>query len=147
MYAVMRLGKLKSLGAVAATGQHNERERETRNADPDRRAENVRLVGSGDLQADVRGRLEDAPPKRKDAIIAIEHVMTASRPFFDEADRATVDHWIECSMGWLRETYGEKNVVAATFHRDELAPHLHAIVVPVTPDGGGRQRFVGFWAI
>jgi len=144
MYAVMRLGKLKSLGAVAATGQHNERERETRNADPDRRAENVRLVGSGDLQADVRGRLEDAPPKRKDAIIAIEHVMTASRPFFDEADRATVDHWIECSMGWLRETYGEKNVVAATFHRDELAPHLHAIVVPVTPDGRlNGHHFIG----
>jgi len=111
MYAVMRLGKLKSLGAVAATGQHNERERRTPNADPDRRAENVRLVGSGDLLADVQARLEDAPPKRKDAIIAIEHVMTASRPFFEEADRATVDRWVERSMDWLRDTYGRDNIV------------------------------------
>jgi len=144
MYAVMRLGKLKSLGAVAATGQHNERERRTPNADPDRRAENVRLVGSGDLLVDVQARLEDAPPKRKDAIIAIEHVMTASRPFFEEADRATVDRWVERSMAWLRDTYGRDNIVAATFHRDELAPHLHAIVVPVTDDGRlNGHHFIG----
>jgi len=144
MYAVMRLGKLKSLGAVAATGQHNERDRRTLNADPARREENERLVGSGDLKADVQARLEDAPPKRKDAIIAIEHIMTASRPFFDEADRATVDRWVERSMAWLRDTYGRENVVAATFHRDELAPHLHAIVVPVTPDGRlNGHHFIG----
>ncbi len=144
MYAVMRLGKLKSLGAVAATGQHNERERRTPNADPDRRAENIRLAGSGDLLVDVQARLEDAPPKRKDAIIAIEHVMTASRPFFEEADHATVDRWVERSMEWLRDTYGRDNIVAATFHLDELAPHLHAIVVPVTDDGRlNGHHFIG----
>jgi len=144
MYAVMRLGKLKSLGAVAATGQHNERERRTPNADPDRRAENIRLAGSGDLLVDVQARLEDAPPKRKDVIIAIEHVMTASRPFFEEADHATVDRWVERSMEWLRDTYGRDNIVAATFHLDELAPHLHAIVVPVTDDGRlNGHHFIG----
>jgi len=71
-------------------------------------------------------------------------VMTASRPFFEEAEHDTVDRWVERSMDWLRDTYGRDNIVAATFHRDELAPHLHAVVVPVTDDGRlNGHHFIG----
>lgn len=143
MYAIMRLGKLKSLGAVAAAGWHNERQRHTPNADPERQAENVRLAGTGDWLADVQARLVDAPPRRKDAILAIEHVLTASRAFFDD-DREKVDRWVEQSMAWLAATYGRANVVTATFHRDELVPHIHAAVVPVTPAGRlNAHAFIG----
>ncbi len=53
MYAVMRFAKLKTMGEIGALGKHNERERETRNADEARRGDNVRLAGSGDWCADV----------------------------------------------------------------------------------------------
>ncbi len=37
-YAVLRIAKVKTMGHVAGLGLHVERERETRNADEERRA-------------------------------------------------------------------------------------------------------------
>jgi len=82
MYAVLRVAKLKTRGEIGALGKHNERTRETPNADADRLGENVRLVGSGDWIADAQARLDDAPKIRSNAVLAIEHVMTASRDFY-----------------------------------------------------------------
>jgi len=60
-YAVLRIAKVKTMGHVAGLGLHVERERETRNADEERRAHNERLAGTGDWCADVERRLADAP--------------------------------------------------------------------------------------
>ncbi len=131
MYAVMRVAKLKTVGEIDALGKHNERTRDTPNADDTRLQENVRLVGSGDWMADAQARLADARYRRPDAVLAIEHVMTASREFFANGDGARLDDWTERSMAWLRDTYGDKNVVAAVLHRDEQTPHIQALVVPL----------------
>jgi len=131
MYAVMRVAKLKTVGEIGALGKHNERTRDTPNADDTRLQENVRLVGSGDWMADAQARLADARYRRPDAVLAIEHVMTASREFFANGDGARLDDWTERSMAWLRDTYGDKNVVAAVLHRDEQTPHIQALVVPL----------------
>jgi len=145
-YAVLRIAKVKTMGHVAGLGVHVERERETRNADEARRAQNERLAGTGDWCADVERRLADAPTIRKNAVLAIEHVMTASPEFFGEGSareqaRRLAD-WRDASMAWLRETYGERNVVAAVLHRDELTPHIQALVVPI--DDHGRLNARGF---
>jgi len=131
MYAVMRVAKLKTVGEIGALGKHNERTRDTPNADDTRLQENVRLVGSGDWMADAQARLADARYRRPDAVLAIEHVMTASREFFANGDGARLHDWTERSMAWLRNTYGDKNVVAAVLHRDEQTPHIQALVVPL----------------
>jgi len=145
-YAVLRIAKVKTMGHVAGLGLHVERERETRNADEERRAQNERLAGTGDWIADVERRLADAPTIRKNAVLAIEHVMTASPEFFGEGSareqaRRLAD-WRDASMAWLRETYGRDNVVAAVLHRDELTPHIQALVVPI--DDHGRLNARGF---
>jgi len=141
-YAVLRIAKVKTMGHVAGLGVHIERERETRNADEERRAQNERLAGTGDWCADVERRLADAPTIRKNAVLAIEHVMTASPEFFAAGDERRVEAWRDASMAWLRETYGERNVVAAVLHRDELTPHIQALVVPI--DDHGRLNARGF---
>ncbi len=127
-YAVLRIDKKHTIQEVAALGHHNERTRPTPNADPARLAENVRLAGTGDWCGDVQARLAVAPTIRANAVIAIEHVMTASREWYargDEADRADrLAVWTERSMAWLRERYGEANVVAAILHKDEMTPHI-----------------------
>jgi len=139
-FAVLRVAKLKTMGEIGALGQHNERTRITPNADAERRGENVRLVGSGDWIADAQARLDAAPRIRSNAVLAIEHVMTASRDFYQEGDAgeraARLDDWTERSMAWLRERYGEQNVVAAVLHRDELTPHIQALVVPLHDELG-----------
>ncbi len=141
-YAVLRIAKVKTMGHVAGLGVHVERERETRNADEERRSQNERLAGTGDWCADVERRLADAPTIRKNAVLAIEHVMTASPEFFAAGDEPRVEAWRDASMAWLRETYGERNVVAAVLHRDELTPHIQALVVPI--DDNGRLNARGF---
>jgi hypothetical protein len=141
MYAVLRIAKLKSMGEIGGLGTHNERTRETRNADEARRDENVRLVGSGDWCADAQARLDQAPRIRSNAVLAIEHVMTASRDFYHQGDPAAraqrLDDWTERSMAWLRERYGAQNVVAAVLHKDEQTPHIQALVVPLLDDARG----------
>jgi len=145
-YAVMRLGKIKTMGIVAGLGKHVERERTTRNADEQRWGENERLAGTGDWCADVQARLDVAPTIRKNAVLAIDHVLTASPEFFERGSvaeqRERLADWTERSMAWLRETYGAENVVGAVLHRDERTPHIQAVVVPI--DERGRLNCYGF---
>jgi len=152
MYAILRVAKLKTMGEIGALGHHNERTRDTPNADAERLQENVRLAGSGDWMADAQRRLDDAPMIRSDAVLGIEHVMIASRDFYaqgDEQERAArLAEWTERSMAWLRERYGDANIVAAVLHKDELTPHIQALVVPINDAGrlsaytytGGREK-------
>jgi len=131
MYAVMRIAKLKTMGEIGALGKHNERTRETRNADVGRLGDNERLVGTGDWCADVEARLAVARYRRPDAVLCLEHVLTASKEFFADGDSGRLAAWRDAAMEWLRDTYGRENVVAVVLHRDEITPHVQAVVVPI----------------
>jgi len=138
MYAIMRTQKHNTMSAIGGMGKHNERERRTPNADPDRLADNARLVGSGDWMADAQARLDEATNTRfrPDAVLGIEVFMGTSPEFFQGGDREREAAWIERSLAWLRETFGgERNVVGAVLHRDETTPHIQALVVPLTDEG------------
>jgi len=137
MYAIMRTDKHHTMGEIAAMGKHNERTRDTPNADPERLGENVRLVGSGDWVADAHARLDEAtnPRFRPDAIRGVEVFMGVSPEFKDTATEADWRAWVERSMGWLTDTFRDpRNIVAAVWHRDELTPHIQALVVPLRED-------------
>jgi hypothetical protein len=147
-YAIMRSAKVKTMGQVAGLGKHIERERETLNADPERTDLNERLAGSGDWPADVEARLAVAPIIRKNAVLSIEFCLGASHEWWTSGTEAEQDRrleaWRDLSMAWLRDTFGEQNVVAAVLHRDELSPHIQALIVPI--DARGRlnaRHFIG----
>jgi hypothetical protein len=139
VYAVLRVAKLKTMGEIGQLGKHNERTRETRNADEARLGDNVRLAGTGGWCADAQGRLDDTPTIRSNAVLAMEHVMTASREFYHQGTQpeqaARLSEWTDRSMAWLRDTYGDANVVAAVLHRDEQTPHIQALVMPIDERG------------
>jgi len=140
MYAVLRVAKLKTMGEIGALGKHNERTRDTPNADAERLQENVRMAGSGDWCADAQRRLDAAPRIRSNAVLALEHVMTASRDFYHQGTpdehAARLEDWTARSMAWLRDRYGSENVIAAVLHKDEQTPHIQALVVPLHDDKG-----------
>ena len=46
--------------------------------------------------------------------------------------------WCDSTMQWLYSTFGKENVVAATLHADEEAPHIHATIVPIVE--GERRK-------
>ena len=140
----MRAKKLATMGAAATSMQHNFRERETPNADPSRTPDNEHLAASSTDEA--MGRLRELLPekRRKDAVLAVEYVMTASPEWWKQADQAQQRVFFERSMDWLQAKYGAENVLAATIQRDEKTPHLSAFVVPKTRDGRlSAKEFIG----
>ncbi len=148
-FAIMRAKKLKGMGSVASSLGHCFRERETLNADDARTPDNEHLQ-IGDQKIDntdvAMGRLRDRLPekRRKDAVLAVEYVMTASPGWWETASEERQQQFFRESVTWLMDKYGAENVVAASVHRDELSPHLSAFVVPRTPDGRlSAKEFIG----
>lgn len=128
--AVLRFSKLKA-GNLSGSTAHVARTLETPNADPQRRQQN-QTVGSEDARAAILERVQEITngKHRKDAVLAYEFVMTAGADWFNEQTPKQVNQWANASLKWLRQTFGAANVVSATIHRDEAAPHIHAYVVP-----------------
>lgn len=144
-YAIMRSKKLSGTGSVAASLQHCHRERETRNADSDRSVFNEHLVDATSTD-EAMGKLRERLPekRRKDAVLAVEYVMTASPDWWQTASTEDQHEFFKRSLDWLAEKYGKQNIITATVHRDELTPHLSAYVVPLTVDGRlSAKEFIG----
>ena len=135
-YAIIHIKKHKTVQRLGAVSAHNERTRQTRNADPARREENERLLGSGDLAADVQARLDAAgiTKVRANGVRAVEHYMTASPEWFHQATPIDVRVWVDANVAWAKERYGD-NLVSMHLHMDETSPNIHAVMVPITPDG------------
>lgn len=143
-YAIMRCKKLTGMGSVASALQHCYRERETPNADAERTPENYCSVSQSADEA--MGKLRKLLPekRRKDAVLAVEYVMTASPEWWNEATPRQQAEFFARSEQWLENKYGKDRVVAAVVHRDEATPHLSAFVVPLTQDGRlSAKEFIG----
>ena len=143
-YAIMRCKKLTGMGSVASALQHCYRERETPNADAERTPENHCSVSQSADEA--MGKLRELLPekRRKDAVLAVEYVMTASPEWWKEATPRQQAEFFAHSEQWLEKKYGKDRVVAAVVHRDEATPHLSAFVVPLTKDGRlSAKEFIG----
>jgi len=143
-FAIMRCKKLSGMGSVASSLQHCYRDRETPNADSEQTQYNQCYLSESTDEA--MGRLRELLPekRRKDAVLAIEYVMTASPEWFEAATPREQAKFFTLSKMWLENKYGKDRVVAAVVHRDEATPHLSAYVVPLTEDGRlSAKEFIG----
>lgn len=143
-YAIMRAKKLANMGSVAASMQHCYRERETHNADKQRTPDNQHLGAKSTNEA--MGKLRDLLPekRRKDAVLAVEYVMTTSPEWFAKATPEQEKAFFQRSLQWLADKYGADRIVTASIHRDEATPHLSAFVVPLTKDKRlSAKEFIG----
>ncbi|WP_201800908.1 MobV family relaxase, partial [Dulcicalothrix desertica] len=139
--AIMRVGKLKSLGSVGGSEKHTARLQDTPNADPYK--ENIRLIGESDdpeLEKIVLSKIADHTKHkpRKDAVLCSEIFLSASPEFFRPHDPSKAGEWDEelmwdfanASSKWLQDNFGDK-CVRAELHLDESTPHIHAYIVPI----------------
>lgn len=166
-FAILRIKKLKSAGAIQAVGQHNARTRETLNANPAVANRNLLERGSSspatlapsglrdsegaaspaqhaaseDAWELVQGRIAEVGARiRSNGVLACEVFMGASPEFFRPHggaagtwDDKQLAGWVPAAMTWLKQEWGEKNVVTAVLHLDETTPHIQAVVVPIHP--------------
>ena len=136
MYAVLRLSKLKTAGAISGLNAHLERTMPVPNADPTKSHLNQRIVGSDNLNSDIQNRILEAGCKvRKDSVLAVQFILTATGEHFKDNQIEKANQFKNVASQWLVENYGIKNVVNVHLHMDEKTPHLHATVVPIDEKG------------
>jgi hypothetical protein len=142
-YAICRVAKIKTAQAGAAKTAHNYRQRETPNADTERKPLNHEYVNTAERNywELATERIQEVGAKvRPDSVRGVEVLLTASPEAFKRReDGSQADwhgsKWAEANIAFLKGKFGEENVVSCTLHQDELTPHFHAVVVPLTPDG------------
>ena len=143
-YAVLHLEKAK--GTDSRMSAHIERTVHPKNADRTRTHLNRELVqfpeGVRNRTQAIAHRIETAGIRRKvgtNQVKAIRVLLTGSNKDMKqmEAD-GQLDGWCNDSLQWLRETYGERNLVSAVLHMDEKTPHIHATIVPIVT--GERRK-------
>lgn len=125
---------------------HIERTVHPKNADRTRTHLNRELVqfpeGVKNRTQAIARRIETAGIKRKigaNQVRAIRVLLTGSNKDMKqmEAD-GQLDGWCNDNLQWLRETYGEENLVSAVLHMDEKTPHIHATIIPIVT--GERRK-------
>ena len=77
----------------------------------------------------IRDRIPEK--RRKDAVLCIEHLITASPEWDGWGDPKREKIFFERSRKWLENKYGKNNLISTSIHRDETTPHLVAYVVPI----------------
>lgn len=138
-FAILRTAKLKSFGELGGSLSHNYRIRFTANADQSRSHQNEHDVSrSADAMQMIKNRL---PEKlRKNGVLCIEHLITASPDWVGWNDKNAESEFFEKSRKWLADRYGSENVITTSIHRDETTPHLIAYVVPLDDTGRLNAR-------
>ena len=131
------MAKIKSRASLVRAAQHNTRERPPLNADPERSSRNETLGGS---VAEVMGRYDMMLPGnvRKNAVHAVELVMTASPEFAGDWDR-----YLKACDGWAARLFGQENVLHVAHHLDESTPHTQVLVMPMKDGKLNAKHFIG----
>mgnify|MGYP003376648200 FL=1 len=142
-YAILRVQKLKSAVAVHRSMKHAFREQDTPNADAERTPDNTH-IGAQSVSEGMAAFRDRLPEKhRKDAVLAIEYLITASPEVMQSKERSSQDGYFRDALKWLQDKHGAANVVYAGIHRDETTPHMYAYVVPRVGEKLNCRQFLG----
>ena len=136
-YVVLHLDK--SPGNESAMTDHIERNVIHPNVDPTRIHLNKELInfpeGVSNRTEAIQYRLKNAGLGRqigKNQVQVIRFMLSGSPEDMKQIqDRGKLDEWCQDNIDYLKKTFGNDNVVAATLHLDEATPHIHASVVPI----------------
>ena len=145
-YAVLHLEKAK--GTDSRMSAHIERTVHPKNADRTRTHLNRELVqfpeGVRNRTQAIAHRIETAGIRRKvsaNQVKAIRILLTGSNKDMKQMEaEGRIEDWCNDSLKWIRETYGEQNLISAVLHMDEKTPHIHATVIPIVT---GERRKAG----
>lgn len=143
MFSIIRTKKHKSIGSLRKREAHTFRLRETPNADPAKTPRNLLLHGQENYADGLDSALKNYQAVgnkiRKDGVLAIEYLLTASPEFFDSSPKhertSRLKSWCDAQVEYLKSVHGDKNILCAYLHLDEKTPHIEAYVVPIDPKG------------
>ncbi len=141
-YAIIRHEKIKTIGNLKASAEHTFRERPTDNADASKTHLNEH---DGAISSDevVQRFQQEFPEKlRKNGVLAVEYLMTASPEWWEKASAEQQAEFFKRSREFLYERHGKENVLYTGTQLDESTPHMVAYVLP--KDDKGRMNAAHF---
>ena len=143
-YAIMRTAKLKSIGAISSCEKHNERQRETLNADKQLLNLNKIIIGNSNISyVESFKEITKNIKIRKNAVYGIECFMSASPDAEFWRNSKLLKQWAIDSTKWLINSFGKNNIVKVTLHRDETTPHIHAFIIPIHEGKLNCKKYLG----
>lgn len=143
-YTVLHLEKAK--GNDSGMSAHIERTIHPKNADASRTHLNKEMITYPEKiknrTSAIQHRLENANLKRKigiNQVRAIRIMLSGTHETMKSIEKnRQLDYWCDDNLKWLKETFGEENLVSAVLHMDEKTPHIHATVIPIV--SGERRK-------
>ncbi|WP_374548843.1 MobV family relaxase [Flavobacterium sp.] len=143
-YTVLHLEKAK--GNDSGMSAHIERTVHPKNADASRSHLNKEMIaypeGIKNRTSAIQNRLDNANLKRKigtNQVRAIRIMLSGTHETMKEIEKnKQLDNWCKDNLNWLKETFGEENLVSAVLHMDEKTPHIHATIIPIVT--GERRK-------
>lgn len=142
----MTTSKFHNASQLVHSYNHNYREVQPNNANPDLAHLNHEVIGlNGQTYLEAfQERIKTLPyyqnhDFRKNGVMALEIVMTFSAEDIENID---LNEWKQDNAKWLRDNfnicpdkYGD-NVISMVYHGDEVGNvHCHAVVIPVDENG------------
>ncbi|MCC8134337.1 MAG: plasmid recombination protein [Tannerellaceae bacterium] len=143
-YTVLHIEK--GTGNDAAMSAHIERKITPKNVKPELTHLNKQLMGypegvSNRSEA-IQYRLKNAGLTRKiskNQVTVLRIMLSATPENIQQIEEAEgLEGWCNDSLQWVKDTFGEANLVAAHLHMDESSPHIHATVIPIVT--GERRK-------
>ena len=158
-YAIFRCQGIKTLSDLAKIGKHNKREKRQYKSNPDIRIadsiNNIELIKCDksyikkfyeivkDYQKEYEEKMKTIRPDRyksfyekvndSKSVVADEMIFTSDKKFFDVLTKDEIMTWANESLKFVYEDLGytKEQIVHATLHLDERAPHIHLVAVPL----------------
>lgn len=153
-FAIVRVEKVKTRQALVQRAQHNDRTKDTPNADSQRidlNKEYVNLAERPILELlDARTAEAGVGRPRANATLCVEVLLTGGPAAAVWQRARTADgqpgpaadmrgsQWEADIVAFAYQEWG-KNLISLKLHQDELTPHFQAFVVPIVGPGGGRN--------
>ncbi|SHI81457.1 Plasmid recombination enzyme [Cruoricaptor ignavus] len=143
-YTVLHLEKAK--GNDSGMSAHIERTIHPKNADASLTHLNKEMIaypeGIKNRTSAIQYRLDNANLKRKigiNQVRAIRIMLSGTHETMKAIEKnKQLDNWCKDNLDWIKETFGEENLVSAVLHMDEKTPHIHATIIPIVT--GERRK-------
>lgn len=159
MYGIMRVEKRRRAAVygvqIEATRKPEDHERgrdfDKSDIDWDRTKDNIFLIESESWHKAITKHIHEAGVKeKKDSVVMLDGLYTASAAFFEGKSEAEIRAYFEECLQFHIKEYcggGKSLVVSAVIHLDEKTPHLTIASVPLLQDEKGMhltaKRIIG----
>ncbi len=129
-FVIIRHSGIKSRAALISALRHNTRQMDVPNSDGSGRIRTSGNVADALLRFDSSFSRVTEKPKKADADVVLEYVVTASPEMINDPKFDRMGYF-KAADKYLRNLLGDDNFIHAAVHLDETSAHTHYFFTPI----------------